>query len=67
MGGVPLEINDNCFYCGTCVNVCPRNALELIDSGSVEIDGDRCMEYICRRMRCGLCAKVCPVGAIKID
>lgn len=64
---VKLEINDNCFYCGACVDVCPRNALELVDTGNVEIDGDRCMEYNCRRWRCGLCAKVCPTGAIVME
>ncbi len=59
-----MEINESCFYCGTCVDVCPTNALELSDTESVEIDGAKCMEYTCQRWRCGLCAKVCPVGAI---
>ncbi len=61
-----MEIRDTCCFCGTCADVCPRDALELLDNNKVEIDATRCMEYHCRRWKCGLCAKVCPVGAILI-
>ncbi|MFC1787051.1 indolepyruvate ferredoxin oxidoreductase subunit alpha [Halobacteriota archaeon] len=44
-----------CLYCGTCVAVCPMDAIELIDKW-VEINED-CND-------CSVCAKICPVGAL---
>lgn len=61
-----MEIRDHCCYCGTCVSVCPQNALELNEHGKVDVSADKCAEYRCRRWSCSLCAKVCPVGAILI-
>ncbi|MEE8167941.1 MAG: 4Fe-4S binding protein [Candidatus Hydrothermarchaeales archaeon] len=61
-----MEIKDTCCFCGTCVDVCPRNALELLDTGKVDVDPSACMEYRCRRWKCSLCAMICPVGAILI-
>ena len=52
-----------CFYCGTCVNVCPQGAIELLDNGEVRID-DSCVEHVCMKWSCRLCVKTCPVGAI---
>jgi NAD-dependent dihydropyrimidine dehydrogenase PreA subunit len=54
---------DVCFYCGTCVNVCPQGAIELLDKGETAIDED-CVEHICKKWNCRLCVKSCPVGAI---
>ncbi|MBP2132116.1 ferredoxin [Methanomicrobium sp. W14] len=47
----------SCFYCGTCVAICPRANLELIDS--YLFIGKDCAE-------CGICAGVCPVGALEV-
>ncbi len=58
-----MEIDDFCFYCGTCVGVCPRDAIELLDTGRVEI-GENCIQHIHNKPRCGICIKACPVGAI---
>lgn len=44
---------DLCCRCGTCVGVCPTNALTLDESLYPKIDPDKCNE-------CGLCAKTCP-------
>jgi Fe-S-cluster-containing hydrogenase component 2 len=52
-----VEIREYCCYCGTCSNVCPQNAIELLDRGIVEVDYNTCTG-------CGLCVKVCPIGAI---
>jgi ferredoxin len=52
-----MFVKEYCCYCGTCTNVCPQNAIELMDRVIVEIDQEACTN-------CGLCARVCPVGAI---
>jgi len=44
-----------CDECGTCVSVCPANAL-LIDV-RLNVSAEKCTS-------CGICIKVCPFGAI---
>ena len=52
-----------CIGCGACVNVCPSNALTLIDD-----EDKRILNYfIGRCIYCGRCADVCPVDAITIS
>lgn len=58
-----METADFCFYCGTCANVCPRGAIELLDTGKVKID-ENCIQHITNEPRCRICIKACPVGAI---
>jgi ferredoxin len=48
---------DTCDRCGTCIAVCPADALLLRDS--LVVDTARCT-------RCGTCVKVCPFGALAI-
>lgn len=50
---------EKCDRCGTCIAVCPANALLLL-SASLVIDPDRCTG-------CGLCVMVCPFGALSLD
>ena len=53
-----VEVNRfKCGYCGACVGVCPKGALELMETW-IEVD-DSCT-------RCGICAKICPVGALEV-
>ncbi len=53
-----LRINrDKCGYCGTCVAVCPEDALELIDAYLS-------LEREC--IACGICARACPFGALEV-
>lgn len=53
-----VEVNRfKCGYCGACVGVCPKGALELIETW-IEVD-DSCTS-------CGICAKICPVGALEV-
>ncbi len=58
-----IEIDETkCIGCGACVNACPPNALELIDSG----DGYVSLRYFVGRcIFCWRCIDVCPVGAIE--
>jgi ferredoxin len=53
-----LNIMDHCDQCGTCVAVCPSNALSLGEF-KVRVDQDVCTE-------CGICVKLCPIGALEI-
>ncbi len=48
---------DVCGYCGACVSVCPRGALELIDA-YLTVDETLCKD------KCKICQMVCPLGAI---
>lgn len=49
-----------CAGCGTCVDLCPYEALSLAPQGTAQVstvDHDRCMG-------CGCCVAVCPNNAI---
>ncbi len=49
-------ITQDCIKCGSCVDVCPENA--IIEDETQYIITDDCIE-------CGLCVKECPLDAIK--
>ncbi len=52
-----MIINNNlCDVCGTCVAVCPVDAI-IVKEFVVTIDNDKCIN-------CGKCLKVCPIRAI---
>jgi ferredoxin len=44
-----------CDECGTCISVCPANALLLAEK--LEIDRELCTQ-------CGTCVNICPFGAL---
>ena len=46
-----------CGYCGACVSVCPKDAIDLIDL-HLNIDKTKCVN-------CLACVEVCPIGALK--
>jgi 4Fe-4S ferredoxin len=50
--------NEACDRCGTCIGVCPANALLLL-TASLIVDNGRCNG-------CGRCAMVCPFGALEL-
>jgi ferredoxin len=52
------KVNDQCDRCGTCISVCPANALLLL-CASLEVAADRCTG-------CGTCVKICPVAALSL-
>lgn len=54
-----LKINTEiCDRCGTCIAVCPHDALVLTGTLSVEIE-------LCTQ--CGVCVSICPVAALTIE
>ncbi len=52
--------HDLCTGCGVCLEVCPRNVLELAERKAVIIELDRCIE-------CGACQLNCRYDAISVQ
>ena len=50
---------EKCTGCGTCVDLCPVEAIKLEDNIAV-VDADQCVD-------CGSCENECPVEEIKIE
>jgi len=60
---------DKCMGCGVCVEICPREAVELVKTGktegekaerpSVTFSEEKC-DY------CGMCDAICPFGALTL-
>ena len=47
---------DKCDFCGTCVAVCPVDAIELAEA-RIEIIEERCID-------CDLCVYICPIEVL---
>jgi NAD-dependent dihydropyrimidine dehydrogenase PreA subunit len=55
---MPVIIDEEkCDACGSCVEVCPVNALEVEEVAGV--NEDECID-------CGTCVDECPNGAIEL-
>jgi NAD-dependent dihydropyrimidine dehydrogenase PreA subunit len=50
---------EECISCGTCVEKCPMEAIELIDT-TAEVNNNRCIG-------CGVCVHLCPEEAIELN
>ncbi|NLL73389.1 MAG: 4Fe-4S binding protein [Clostridiales bacterium] len=50
---------DLCVACGTCVKVCPKNAISIYKGKYAQVDESKCIG-------CSLCAKECPASIITI-
>jgi ferredoxin len=50
---------ERCDFCGTCVAVCPEDAIELKIS-TITVDPDRCT-------LCQFCVDICPLCIPKIS
>ncbi|MHA1689940.1 MAG: 4Fe-4S binding protein [Promethearchaeota archaeon] len=48
-----------CKACGTCVEKCPMNAIEINEENVASVDESLCLG-------CGICAHFCPEGAISL-
>ena len=48
----------HCDQCGTCIAVCPADAL-MLSEFKVIVDHDACTE-------CGICVKMCPIAALEV-
>lgn len=50
----------DCVACGTCENVCPREAIRVKNGVRAVVAPERCVG-------CGICAKECPATAIRVE
>ena len=57
---VAFRNKDLCTRSGTCIGVCPTNALSLGEDLYPKLDPDLCIE-------CGLCQKTCPGDEVSYD
>jgi L-aspartate semialdehyde sulfurtransferase ferredoxin len=56
-----IEVDtDKCFSCGSCVALCPVEAISLTEDDSVKFDKDKCVGSAC-----SICVDACPARAIK--
>jgi ferredoxin len=51
---------DECFSCGTCVSLCPVEAISIDKDGTVVFDREKCVGSTC-----SACVDACPTRAIK--
>jgi Pyruvate/2-oxoacid:ferredoxin oxidoreductase delta subunit len=56
---VAVVSKEDCIGCSTCVDICPAEAQELVES-TAKVDENRCIG-------CGICVHHCPEEAIKLD
>ena len=49
-----------CIGCGVCADVCPNEAIEVIDGVAQLTHPEKCEI-------CGICEEICEQGAIKIS
>ncbi len=52
-----LITDDLCDFCGTCVSVCPVDAIELLEARLI-IDQNKCTN-------CLKCVKACPFAVLQ--
>ena len=52
--------SEECFSCGTCVSLCPVEAISMDKDGSVVFDREKCVGSTC-----SVCVDACPTRAIK--
>ena len=56
-----IEVDsDKCFSCGSCIALCPVEAISLAKDYSVEFDKEKCLGSTC-----SVCVDACPARAIK--
>jgi ferredoxin len=56
-----IEVDtEACFSCGTCVSLCPVEAISIDKDGSVVFDREKCVGSTC-----SACVDACPTRAIK--
>jgi Na+-translocating ferredoxin:NAD+ oxidoreductase RNF subunit RnfB len=56
-----IEVDsEKCFSCGSCIALCPVEAISLAKDSSVQFDKEKCVGSTC-----SICVDACPARAIK--
>ena len=56
-----IEVDaEKCFSCGSCVALCPVEAIRIDKDSSVQFDKEKCVGSTC-----SICVDACPARAIK--
>jgi len=56
-----IEVDkEKCFSCGSCIALCPVEAISLAKDSTVQFDKEKCVGSTC-----SVCVDSCPVRAIK--
>jgi len=56
-----IEVDsDKCFSCGSCIALCPVEAISLAKDSTVQFDKEKCVGSTC-----SVCVDACPARAIK--
>ncbi|WP_025209271.1 4Fe-4S binding protein [Hippea sp. KM1] len=64
---MPVEINEKlCKGCGLCVNVCPKNVLEMVEDLHVWMGTIAKVARPEDCIRCKMCEDICPDFAITV-
>ena len=55
-----IEVDsEKCFSCGSCVALCPVEAITIAEDSSIEFDKEKCVGSAC-----SICVDACPARAI---
>jgi len=54
----PIINTDECSACGSCIDVCPNEVIDIIDDAAAVVNEDGCVA-------CGACMEECPMSAIE--
>ena len=55
-----IEVDNNrCFNCGSCVAMCPVEAISITDDLSIQFNKEKCVGSVCN-----ICVDACPARAI---
>jgi L-aspartate semialdehyde sulfurtransferase ferredoxin len=56
-----IEVDsDKCFSCGSCIALCPVEAISVAKDSTVQFDKEKCVGSTC-----SVCVDACPARAIK--
>jgi L-aspartate semialdehyde sulfurtransferase ferredoxin len=56
-----IEVDsEKCFSCGTCVALCPVEAISIDKDSAIQFDKEKCVGSTC-----SICVDACPARAIK--
>ncbi len=57
-----IEVDrEECVDCGSCLSLCPVNAIVFTEDSSVVFNKEKCIGSTC-----GICVNACPMKAIKL-